>query len=179
MPVALALHLPFLEQRRGDPDDEHRRDREAHGVQPVREVRPGDGDEDAAEHGAGHDRQLVGGAQQRVRARQQLLGDQVREACVGSRTGEAGGDSRDQSEDDDLPRADREGEQDEHGAAREVGADQNPLAGEPVDERAEQEADRDPGQEVGDQQRADPDGRAGSVLDVDHERDHGDPGAES
>ena len=81
---------------------------EAGGVQPVREIRPGGGDEDAAEQRAGHDRQLVGRAQQRVRARQQLLGDEVRQAGVGSRAGEAGGDPGDQRERDDLPGADRE-----------------------------------------------------------------------
>ena len=88
--------------------------------------------------------------------------------------GEPGGDAGDERERDDLPRADGEDEEDERAQADEVGADQQPLAREPVDERAEQQPDRDRRQEVGDQQRADPHARVRAVPDVDAERDHRD-----
>ena len=66
---------------------------------------------------------------------------------------EAGGDAGDERERDDLARRDREGEQHEDGQPHDVGADEQPLPREAVDERPEQEADRDRRQEVGDQQR--------------------------
>ena len=52
-----------------------------------------------------------------------------------------------------------------------VGADEQALPREAVDERPEQEPDRDRRQEVGDQQRADPHAGVRPVLDVDAERD--------
>ena len=81
------------------------------------------------------------------------------------------------SSDDHGGRA-RERQRREHGQAAEVGADHQPLAREPVDERAEQQPDEDRGQDVGDQQLAHPPARVGAVVDVDLERDHRQPVAE-
>ena len=54
----------------------------------------------------------------------------------------------------------------EDAEAHEVGADHQPAAGEPVDERPEQEPDRDDRQEVGDEERRDPHARSGQVADL-------------
>ena len=56
------------------------------------------------------------------------------------------------------------GKRREHAEADEVGDDHQPAAREPVDERAEQEADHDDREEVGDQQRRDPDARVLSAV---------------
>ena len=54
----------------------------------------------------------------------------------------------------------------EHAEAHEIRADHEPAAREPVDERAEQEADDDDRQEVRDQEGGDPDARSGQIPDL-------------
>ena len=96
---------------------------------------------------------MLGQPQQGVRARQVFDGDEVGQPRVHGRPGEAGGDAGDERERDDLARRDREREQDEDDQTDDVGADEQPLPREAVDERTEQEPDGDRRQEIGDQQR--------------------------
>ncbi len=155
-PVPSRLDPSLLQHGAGDPEDQDGGAEEAGGVQPVGDVRARGGDEHPAEQRPDRDRQLVGGPQQRVRARELLGRDEVRQAGIGGGAGEARRDPGEERERDDLPRPDGEGEQDEGGKPEQVGAEEQPLAGEPVDEGAERKADRHRRQEVGDQERADP-----------------------
>ena len=125
------------------------------------------------------DRQLVGGAQQRVRAAAGLRRDEVRQARVGGRPGEAGGDAGDERERDDLPRLHGERRAATNTASRTRSA---PTSSRLRESRSTSGPSRRPiataGQEVGDQQRADPHAGVRPVPDVDAERDHREPRAE-
>jgi hypothetical protein len=116
--------------------------------------------------------------EERVRLRQVVVGHEIRHAGVDGGAEEAGGEAGHSGERDDRDRLVREREQREDDGSGEVGADHQPPARDPVDERPEQQADREHGQELDDQERRDPLPRAGAVPDVDRQRDRGDAGAE-
>ena len=82
-------------------------------------------------------------------------------------------------EDDDRPGLFVKGRAAKMPSRRQVGDDHDPPAREPVDQRAEQQADGHRRQEVRDEQRAHPRRRAGPVVDVDRQRDDRDPGSEA
>ena len=84
---------------------------------------------------------------------------EVRQARVGGRPREPGGDPGHERKRDELPRPGGEDEQHEHAEPDDVRRDEQQLAREPVDERPEQKPDRDRRQEVGDQERGHPDAR--------------------
>ena len=67
---------------------------------------------------------------------------------------------------DDRGRALDERQRREHAEADEVGADHEPAPRQPVDERAEQKPDDDDREEVGDEERRDPDARVRHVVDL-------------
>ena len=67
----------------------------------------------------------------------------------------------------------------EDAEAHEVRGDHEPSPREPVDERAEQEPDHDDREEVGDEERGDPDARLGVVVDLERQRDRGEIRAEA
>ena len=176
--VAARERLRGLQRPLRDPRQQQRGDAEGDGVHPVREVRAGDPDERAADQRADSPGHVVGGLEERGRVGQLRVVDEVREACVHGRAEEAVGDAGHAREHDDRGRARREGERDEDGEAHEVGADHQPLPLQPVDQGAEEEPDRDGRQEVRDQQPAHPRRRPREVVDVDRERDRGEPGAD-
>ena len=96
-----------------------------------------------------------------------LLLDEVRQARVGGGPEEAGREAGDDRERDDRPALSRTAAATKTPRRTRSATIISPPPREPVDERAEQQADRDRRQEVGDQQRADPAPRAGPVVDVD------------
>ena len=109
-------------------------------------------------------RQVLDRLEQRVRARQVLVRDEVRQPRVDRRPEEAGREAGDGRERDDLRRrSSRTGARRRRRAGR---GRRRPSAAarEPVDERPEQEPDRDRRQEVGDQQRRDPRARVRPVA---------------
>ena len=158
----LQLRSRYAQQQQG-------RDDERRGVDPVRNIGIRHCDECAADdrrHGPAH---VLTRLDQRVRATELLLVDEVRQTCVDRGPEEPGRDTRDARERNDLPRTVRERQRAEDGCADDVGDDHQAASRQPVEERAEEEADRDGGQELDDHQRADPGARVGSVLDVDDE----------
>ena len=88
-PVAAGQRDRALQQPGGDPRDEHRRDEERHGVDPVRSVRPPRRGEHAAEQRPDRPGRVLHGLEERVRVAEQLVGDEVRHARVDRGTEEA------------------------------------------------------------------------------------------
>ncbi len=120
-----------------------------------------------------HPGQVLDRLQEGVRARQVLVRDEVRQAGVHGRPEEARGNAGDTGQRDDRDRRFGEGQGAEDREADEVGADHQPPAREPVDERTEGDAENDDRQELRDQERAHPRVRARAVEDVDRQRDGG------
>ena len=108
--------------------------------------------------------------------------DEVRHPRVGRRAEEAVREPDHERERHDRACTGREGQRHERREPDEVGADHQPAPREAVDERPEQQADRNRRDEVGDEQRAHPGAGLGALVDVDRERDDGehrpDTGAE-
>jgi hypothetical protein len=71
-----------------------------------------------------------------------------------------------------------EGQRGEDGEPAEVRADHQPLAREAVDKRAEHEPEDDRRQDVDDEQRSHPPARVRPVVDIDLQRDDGEPVAD-
>ena len=142
-------------------------------------MRAREADEDPPGEGTGGRRQVLGRLEERVRTRQVLVADEVRQPGVDGRPEDAGREPGGGRERDDLARARRERQRGEDAEPGEIGGDHQPAAREAVDERAEDEPDGDRRQEVGDQERAHPSARMGAVVDVDRQRDEGEPRAEA
>jgi hypothetical protein len=100
-------------------------------------------------------------------------------AGIGGREEEARGDSRHRREHDEACRAVDERKCREDAKTSEIGDDHQPAAREPVDERTEQEPDEDDRQEVGDEERRDPLPGLRQLLDLKHESDGREIGAEA
>ena len=99
--MASALDRARLEPVRRDPEEKHGRDQERGRVQPVRELWPLRGDQDAAQHRPDHPRQVLRRLQDRVGVRQVFVRDEVRHPRIHRRPEEAGGDPGERREDDD------------------------------------------------------------------------------
>ena len=170
-PVAARERGRALQEPCGDPRDEHRRDEERHGVDPVRSVRPPLGREHAAEQRPDRPGGVLHRLQERVRAAEQLVGDEVRHARVDSRTEEARREARHERERDDrrrrssrtaAPRRRRRAGDRRRSSA--CGARAGRAAGRARDRRRCR-------QEVDDEDRADPEPGVRPLLHVDRERD--------
>ena len=151
------------------------RDEERRGVDPVGDVGARGRDDEAAERGADRPRQVLAGAEARVGRREIGRGDEIGKPGVRGRPEEPRREAGCGSEHHDRLGAVRERERREDAEPREVGDDHDPAARQPVDQRSEQQADCHGGQEVCDEQRAHPLRGARPVVDVDRERDDGDP----
>ena len=138
----------------------------------------GGGGEEAAEDGADRPADVLHGLEQRVGGRQVLVRDEVGDAGIDGRAEEAVRDAGDGGERDDRAGTARERQREEDRGAEHVGADHEVAPRQPVEERAEREADDD-GRQVGDDEDgADPEARVRPVLDVDRERDRRQKGAD-
>ena len=157
--------------RAGMRDDEDGGHEERAGIDPVRGVRPRGGGEQAAEHRADRPARVLDRLQERVRVPELRLRYEVRHARIDRRTEEAGRETGDEREPDDLARARRERKRREDDGAQHVGGDHQLAAFEPVEQRAEREPDEDRRQDLDDEHGAHPEPRVRAVLDVDRERD--------
>ena len=176
--MAAAEGRRALKEPRRNARDEDGRDEERHRVDPVRGVRSRGGGEQAAEDRADGPAQVLDRLQQRVGIAELRLGHEVRDACVDGRTEEARRETGDECQRDDLARVRRERQCREDRGAQQVRRDHQPAALEPVEQRAEREADEDARQDLHDQHGADPEARVRPVLDVDRERDRRQKGAD-
>jgi hypothetical protein len=175
--VPLCLHR--LEQLGRNADEEGGRDEEGDGVDPVRSVRTGRGDENAADDRPDRPGGILQRLEDRVGAREILVPDEVGQAGIDGGTEEARGEAGNPRQGDDQRRAVDERQRGEDREPHEVGADHQAAPRHPVDEGARRDPDHDRGQEVSDQQRADPGRGARPVEDVDREGDERNPGAEA
>ena len=117
--------------------------------------------------------------QRRSRSGRSRVVDEVRQPRVDGRAEEARADPGERGQGDDHRRRwSRTGSAQKIAARSRSAADHQALAREPVDERAGEQPDHDRGQDVRDQERADPRPGVGAVLDVDRERDEREPGSE-
>jgi hypothetical protein len=130
-----------LQEPRRDAGEQQRRDREADRVDPVGEVRPGDGDERAAEQRPRGRRQPLARLEQEVGRVELLLGDEVRHPGEHGGPEEGVPEPGEQREQHDRDRAVDERQRCEDGDPQHVGGDHQPLARVPVDERPADEAD--------------------------------------
>ena len=168
-----------LEQAARDRRDEHRRERERHGVDPVREMRARRGDDRAARERPGRGRRPFDELEQRVRGRKLLVGNEIGQPRKHGRPEERVPDPRHGGESNRRRRRVREGQRREHREPPDVGGDHQPLPREPVDDRPEEQTEEDRGQNVDDEQRADPPAGMRAVVDIDLECDHRQPVAEA
>ena len=88
-PVPAALDLPACSCAPGIRSEQHGREEEGERVDPVGEIRALSGDRMPPTSGPDHPRQVVGRLEQRVRARQLVVVDQVRQPRVDRRPEEA------------------------------------------------------------------------------------------
>ena len=175
LPVAATRRGSGLQQAPRDPDQEGRGEQEGGGVEPVSRVDPCRGGERSAGDGTERPGQVVGALEQRVGGGEIAVLNEIRQPCVDRRPEETRGHADDSGQHHDLGRARRERQDGEGSETDEVGVDHQAPPREPVDERADEQPDREGRKQVGDQERRDPGGRAGSLVDVDLERDERQP----
>ena len=176
--MALARDPLRLQPARRDRGDERRRDGEGDGVDPVREVRPGRRDDDAADQRRDRPGQVLDRLEQRVRLRR----DPPRRRGSAGRRRRRAGRSRCRSR--RRRRARRSARARGRTAARRrprAAARSAPIIRPRRASRSSSgpssEPDHDRGQELRDQEGRDPGARARPFLDVDLERDEREPGA--
>ena len=110
---------------------------------------------------------------------EQLIRYEIRDAGVDGGPEEAGGETRDERERDDLAGRRRERQRREHAGAQQIRGDHQLPPLEPVEQRAERQPDRDRGQELDEEDAADPEAGVRPVLDVDRERNRSEKRAEA
>jgi hypothetical protein len=170
--------LGALETPRRDLHEQERGEEERGGVDPVDEVRAGEADDRPRDDRSDRRRPPVRGLQQRRPPRKLLVRDEVRHPREDRGAEEGVRDARDRGQQEDVGRASDERQEGEDGQPREVGADEEGLARQPVDERSRREPDDDRRQHRHEEKRAHPPCGARSILDVDGQRDRGHPGPE-
>ena len=179
LPVATADRALALQQTRRDSRHEHSRDPEGDGVHPVRERRARQRDDRTAGQRPDDSRPPVDELQERVRDREIFVADEVRHTREHGRAEERVADPCNKRERDDRLRAVDERQRGEHGQATEIRSDHQALAREAIDERAEEEPDRDRRHDVRRQQSAHPPARVRAVVDLDLQREQRQPGSDS
>src|SRR6185503_14961157 len=104
---------------------------------------------------------------------------EVGEAGVHRRAEEARGDPSEEREQNDLKGCPRERKDEEDAGPRSVREHKDPAARSPVEKPPREEPDDDAREELGHEQRADPGGVLGAIVDVDDQRNECEPGADA
>jgi hypothetical protein len=140
--MALRQRLLRAQLRLGDPPHERRGHEKRDRVDDVGNRGAPQCDHARAEDRPDHPRAVLGRLQERVRVRELVVADEVREPCIRGRPEEARGDSRHRCERHDARSRVDEREGGENAEAPEVGRDHQPSPGEAVDERPQQHSDQ-------------------------------------
>ncbi len=161
-----------------DANEEEGGDEEADRIQRVHGARAEQRDSDAGDHRAHQGGEVLGSLHERVRGNDGLLADEIGDRRVTPGAEERGREPRERRDGADARGRVNEREHAEAGCAAEVGQDHHPLARPAIDQWPHRDPEDDAGNELCEEQDADPPGGVRLVVERDADREERRPRAE-